>query len=222
MVGCNGDSRQKDSRAAKPQIAHGCARQISESRVSANDLRSFGNRRKIVLRHKAGDIMTRLADRRAVTRLEYASRSERDRSGVWVDVHTMTLTYADGTREQLRTSYDAIVSRCAVEFGDDASVTRIGDTIVMTRSDDGDDDVSSDATRDDVTVGGGTVMTTKTGVMTTHTTRRTVRVPDRIWYAAQTIAELQGETVSDVIRRALEQYVERATHTRPVHKQRRD
>lgn len=36
---------------------------------------------------------------------------------------------------------------------------------------------------------------------------RTVRVPDDLWEAAQKAAEAKGETVSDVIRRALEQYV---------------
>lgn len=37
---------------------------------------------------------------------------------------------------------------------------------------------------------------------------RTVRVPDDLWEAAQDAAEKNGETVSEVIRRALEQYVD--------------
>ena len=36
---------------------------------------------------------------------------------------------------------------------------------------------------------------------------RTVRVPDDLWEAAQEAAKKNGETVSEVIRRALEQYV---------------
>lgn len=38
---------------------------------------------------------------------------------------------------------------------------------------------------------------------------RNVRVADELWHAAQEKAEKQEETVSDVIRRALEQYVQR-------------
>jgi hypothetical protein len=37
---------------------------------------------------------------------------------------------------------------------------------------------------------------------------RAVRVPDGLWHAAQAKADERGETVSDVIRRALERYVE--------------
>lgn len=36
---------------------------------------------------------------------------------------------------------------------------------------------------------------------------RAVRVPDGLWHAAQEKATQRGETVSDVIRRALEKYV---------------
>lgn len=38
------------------------------------------------------------------------------------------------------------------------------------------------------------------------TPRRTVRIPDALWNAAQDKAEREGESVSDVIRRALEEY----------------
>lgn len=38
------------------------------------------------------------------------------------------------------------------------------------------------------------------------TTRRTVRVPDELWDAAHAAARVRGEAVSDVIRRALEEY----------------
>jgi hypothetical protein len=36
---------------------------------------------------------------------------------------------------------------------------------------------------------------------------RNVRVPDDLWVAAQAKADERGETVSDVVRRALERYV---------------
>jgi hypothetical protein len=36
---------------------------------------------------------------------------------------------------------------------------------------------------------------------------RNVRVADRLWLAAQAKADERGETVSDVVRRALERYV---------------
>lgn len=60
----------------------------------------------------------------------------------------------------------------------------------------------------------GNVMT---GVMTprygghmepVRTPQRTVRVPDRIWQAAQEKAQQRGERVSDVIRLALIRYIE--------------
>lgn len=38
---------------------------------------------------------------------------------------------------------------------------------------------------------------------------RTVRVPDDLWTAAKGKAAERGETVSDVLRRALERYVKR-------------
>jgi hypothetical protein len=41
------------------------------------------------------------------------------------------------------------------------------------------------------------------------TPQRTVRVPDKVWHDAKTTAETQGETLSDVIRRALEQYIKK-------------
>lgn len=42
-----------------------------------------------------------------------------------------------------------------------------------------------------------------------HTPRRTVRVPDHVWDSAVAKAKERGETVSDVIRRALERYAKR-------------
>ncbi len=36
---------------------------------------------------------------------------------------------------------------------------------------------------------------------------RMIRVPERVWRAAQTRAAERGETVSDVVRRALHDYV---------------
>lgn len=38
------------------------------------------------------------------------------------------------------------------------------------------------------------------------TPQRTVRVPDEVWERAKARAEARGETVSDVVRRALERY----------------
>lgn len=40
-----------------------------------------------------------------------------------------------------------------------------------------------------------------------HTPRRTVRVPDELWEAVQRKASDRGETVTDVILRALVRYV---------------
>ena len=42
---------------------------------------------------------------------------------------------------------------------------------------------------------------------TTHTPIRSVRVGGELWDAARAAAEERGETVTDVIVRALEQYV---------------
>ena len=42
-----------------------------------------------------------------------------------------------------------------------------------------------------------------------RTPLRNVRVSDELWQAAQAKAEERGETVSDVIRQALERYVAR-------------
>jgi len=36
-----------------------------------------------------------------------------------------------------------------------------------------------------------------------------VRVPDELWEAARRVAADRGETITDVIRRALEEYVRR-------------
>lgn len=38
---------------------------------------------------------------------------------------------------------------------------------------------------------------------------RSIRIPDELWEAATAKAESRGETVSEVIRRALERYVKR-------------
>lgn len=43
------------------------------------------------------------------------------------------------------------------------------------------------------------------------TPRRTVRVEEALWAAAQDAAESEGRTVSDVIRDALTRYVKRAS-----------
>jgi Tfp pilus assembly protein FimV len=45
----------------------------------------------------------------------------------------------------------------------------------------------------------------------THTPIRNVRVADDLWTAAQTVAAARRETVSDVIRGALERYVDADT-----------
>lgn len=45
---------------------------------------------------------------------------------------------------------------------------------------------------------------------TPGTPRRTIRVANELWDAAQAKAEERGESVSDVIRRALERYVKRS------------
>ena len=39
---------------------------------------------------------------------------------------------------------------------------------------------------------------------------RSVRIPDEVWLAALEIASQRNETVSEVIRKALERYVKRA------------
>jgi hypothetical protein len=43
-----------------------------------------------------------------------------------------------------------------------------------------------------------------------RTPARAVRVPEDLWKAAQAKAEERGETVTDVIRRALDRYVRRS------------
>ena len=40
-------------------------------------------------------------------------------------------------------------------------------------------------------------------------TPRAIRIPDDLWQAALDAAEAKGETVSQVVRRALERYVKR-------------
>lgn len=42
---------------------------------------------------------------------------------------------------------------------------------------------------------------------TIHTPRRSIRVTDRLWQAAKTKASLEGETVTDVVVRALRDYI---------------
>jgi hypothetical protein len=42
-----------------------------------------------------------------------------------------------------------------------------------------------------------------------ETTPRAIRIPDDLWEAALAKAEENGDTVSDVVRRALERYVKR-------------
>lgn len=42
-----------------------------------------------------------------------------------------------------------------------------------------------------------------------HTPLRSIRVPDATWHAAQAKAKDKGESVSDVVRRALERYAKR-------------
>ena len=41
------------------------------------------------------------------------------------------------------------------------------------------------------------------------TTLRNIRVADPLWSAARAVAKERGETLSDVLRRALEEYVRR-------------
>lgn len=43
----------------------------------------------------------------------------------------------------------------------------------------------------------------------THTPPRSIRVPDELWKSAQAKAAERGETVTDVIVKALERYVKR-------------
>jgi predicted HicB family RNase H-like nuclease len=45
-----------------------------------------------------------------------------------------------------------------------------------------------------------------------HTPHRTIRITDELWTAAQERAAERGESVTDVIRRALERYVKPARH----------
>lgn len=43
----------------------------------------------------------------------------------------------------------------------------------------------------------------------THTPLRSIRVPDELWNEARETAARRGESVTDVIRAALERYVKR-------------
>lgn len=42
-----------------------------------------------------------------------------------------------------------------------------------------------------------------------HTPIRNVRVPDEVWLRAKAVAAARGESLSDVLRAALERYVKR-------------
>lgn len=54
-----------------------------------------------------------------------------------------------------------------------------------------------------------TAATVRTVPNTPGTPRRTIRVPDALWDAAQAKATERGENLSDVVRAALERYVKR-------------
>jgi hypothetical protein len=59
------------------------------------------------------------------------------------------------------------------------------------------------------TIGDATLgVNTPGGKLSKGTTLRAVRVPDELWTAALEATAERGETVSDVIRRALREYVE--------------
>lgn len=45
--------------------------------------------------------------------------------------------------------------------------------------------------------------------MTGNTPLRAVRIPDEIWIPAKEIAAREGETLSEVIRRALTEYIDK-------------
>ena len=47
------------------------------------------------------------------------------------------------------------------------------------------------------------------GMKSTHTPPRSIRIPDPLWEAAKAKAAERGETVTDVVVRALERYVKR-------------
>lgn len=51
-------------------------------------------------------------------------------------------------------------------------------------------------------------------VKDTHTPLRSFRIPDALWEAARREADANGESLSDVIRQALEQYVKRSERKR--------
>ena len=55
----------------------------------------------------------------------------------------------------------------------------------------------------------GTDCGTLPAVKPTHTPPRSVRIPTPLWEAAKAKAEERGETLTDVIVRALERYVKR-------------
>ena len=46
------------------------------------------------------------------------------------------------------------------------------------------------------------------GMEPVKTPQRSIRIPDRIWHAAQEKARSRGERVSDVVRQALIKYIE--------------
>ena len=47
-----------------------------------------------------------------------------------------------------------------------------------------------------------------TDTRSTHTPRRSVRIPNELWHAAQAKARARGHNLADVIRGALEEYVD--------------
>lgn len=54
-----------------------------------------------------------------------------------------------------------------------------------------------------------TAATVRSVPNTPGTPRRTIRIPDELWGAAQAKASERGETLSGVLRKALERYVRR-------------
>lgn len=52
-------------------------------------------------------------------------------------------------------------------------------------------------------------MTRRGRTPTGNTPHRTIRIPDGIWHTAKTIAADRGETMTDVIERALRGYIRR-------------
>lgn len=49
----------------------------------------------------------------------------------------------------------------------------------------------------------------RVALLSKGTTRRSVRIPDETWDAALVIATKNGDNLSDIMREALEQYIEK-------------